>query len=331
VADWDSDGQKDLLVGEADGYIRIYINTGTDDNPLFDGYFRLQVKESDFESNRYSAPLVIDWNNDGKKDVLSGEYYGKVHLLINSGSNENPLFTGSSLIMDGASELKAGHNSNPAVTDWNGDGKKDLLVGNADGTVYYYENRGTDSAPQFDGSVLLDAGGTTFFGPRWSRLALCDWDNDGVTDILSGFEDELGYPEAGVNFFHALGLLSIDENTLSRSAGGTIEFAIDGGALHAGRSYRLFCTASGIGPGLPLPGGATLPLNPDPVFRFVATHSHHPALVDFSGTLDGQGKALCFLNATRIPLDEDTVLHFAFSTAAPWDLQSNAASVEVVP
>lgn len=39
VYDWDGNGTKDLLVGQLDlGKIRFYGNTGTNNNPVFNGY-----------------------------------------------------------------------------------------------------------------------------------------------------------------------------------------------------------------------------------------------------------------------------------------------------
>ena len=35
VVDWDDDMRKDLLVGVSNGTIRIYLNTGTDEDPVF--------------------------------------------------------------------------------------------------------------------------------------------------------------------------------------------------------------------------------------------------------------------------------------------------------
>ena len=48
----------------------------------------------------------------------------------------------------------------PCVTDWNGDGRKDLLVGQfMNGQIRLYLNTGTDAAPEFRDSVFLKAGG----------------------------------------------------------------------------------------------------------------------------------------------------------------------------
>lgn len=51
VADWDSDGKKDLLIGHNyidsnkanHGHVRFYRNTGTDPAPVFDGHTNIEV------------------------------------------------------------------------------------------------------------------------------------------------------------------------------------------------------------------------------------------------------------------------------------------------
>jgi hypothetical protein len=48
----------------------------------------------------------------------------------------------------------------PCVADWNGDGKKDLLVGTfMNAEIRLYINQGTDAAPEFKDFVTMQAGG----------------------------------------------------------------------------------------------------------------------------------------------------------------------------
>jgi len=48
----------------------------------------------------------------------------------------------------------------PCVCDWNGDGKKDLLVGQfTSGAIRLYLNQGTDTEPVFGEFSFLQAGG----------------------------------------------------------------------------------------------------------------------------------------------------------------------------
>ena len=44
VCDWNSDGKKDLIVGQfSDGAIRLYLNEGTDKEPVFKEFSFLQA------------------------------------------------------------------------------------------------------------------------------------------------------------------------------------------------------------------------------------------------------------------------------------------------
>jgi len=41
----------------------------------------------------WSAPTTADWDNDGKKDLIVGQYSGgKVRLYINEGTDTSPVF-----------------------------------------------------------------------------------------------------------------------------------------------------------------------------------------------------------------------------------------------
>ncbi len=63
----------------------------------------LQVPRDGGGTNVYSVPCVVDWNEDGRKDLLVGcFYYGYIYLYLNSGTNNAPVFTtGSKLKADG--------------------------------------------------------------------------------------------------------------------------------------------------------------------------------------------------------------------------------------
>ena len=58
-----------------------------------------------------------------------------------------------------AIDVKVGHLV-PCVADWNGDGAKDLIVGQfSGGKIRLYLNRGSDAEPRFEDSTLMEAGG----------------------------------------------------------------------------------------------------------------------------------------------------------------------------
>jgi hypothetical protein len=56
-------------------------------------------------------------------------------------------------------DIKVGHLV-PCVSDWNNDGRKDLIVGQfSEGAIRLYLNQGTDAEPVFNDSSFLQAGG----------------------------------------------------------------------------------------------------------------------------------------------------------------------------
>jgi hypothetical protein len=64
-------------------------------------------------------------------------------------------------VLDGEKpiDVDIGHAA-PAIHDFDGDGKWDLLVGQfKDGKARIYHNKGTNSAPKFEGFEWLKAGG----------------------------------------------------------------------------------------------------------------------------------------------------------------------------
>jgi hypothetical protein len=54
----------------------------------------------------YTAPSVMDWNNDGKKDLLVGQFdSGYVWLFLNQGTDAQPAFTTGTQLRVGASVI----------------------------------------------------------------------------------------------------------------------------------------------------------------------------------------------------------------------------------
>lgn len=54
----------------------------------------------------YAAPLAVDWDGDGKKDLICGQFdYGMIRFYPNVGTNDNPLFSSYNYLLDGLSPL----------------------------------------------------------------------------------------------------------------------------------------------------------------------------------------------------------------------------------
>jgi hypothetical protein len=148
----------------------------------------------------YAFPCVADWNGDRRKDLLVGyQNAGKIALYLNSGTEVQPAFTNSTTLrawVPSATSTNWQEIVHPSpgcgapapwVCDFDGDGRRDLLVGaGADGTVWFYRNTNTDAAPILVQVGQLKVGtGVLSVGLR-SAPCVYDWDGDGLNDLLCG-------------------------------------------------------------------------------------------------------------------------------------------------
>jgi len=176
--DWNEDGKKDIITGSENGRVYVYINRGTNSQPVFGA-----PMETGVNGARYSVPYIIDWNNDGIKDMLTGARSGEVFVSINSGDNLHPMFGEAIQLNDG--DLDVGSFSSPAMVDWNGDGKKDLVVGNKNGKIFIFFNKGEDNAPTFSSKGIEALISVDNFAAPF----IVDWNSDGKFDVICGSGD----------------------------------------------------------------------------------------------------------------------------------------------
>ncbi len=198
VADWDGDGRQDLVVGLAGGGIQVFLNAGSDMAPVFSGSTPVMVGEPGAKAainlGARATIAVTDWNEDGRVDLVAGALDGQVRVYLNQAASGAPDFRAALLVNDGGVALDdASGRSSVAVIDLNGDGRKDLVLGNTAGEMRFFANVGTNAAPVFDGVVAIQAGGAAIdlAGTPRSRPFVGDFNADGTPDLLVGSEDGL--------------------------------------------------------------------------------------------------------------------------------------------
>ena len=88
IYDYDSDGLKDILVGEVSGHVYLLKNVGTGSNPVFKKSEKLYLKNGNALKYPGKGPrsrlFVTDWNDDGLDDIIVGGASGRVMLFMAS-------------------------------------------------------------------------------------------------------------------------------------------------------------------------------------------------------------------------------------------------------
>jgi hypothetical protein len=155
--DFTGNGQLDLIMGEgtyASNSIYRLVNKGNNGSPIFNEKFTTKIIKG--WGREHLTPQVVDWNNDGKPDIISGERQGYIDIFLNKGTDPaNPVFENPEPpgipphVQFGGTE-QLGILTTVAVGDLTGNKLPNLLISNPDDHLLYAVNKGKLGEPKFD-------------------------------------------------------------------------------------------------------------------------------------------------------------------------------------
>jgi hypothetical protein len=205
-ADFDGDGDLDLLCGEfLDGFT-YFENVGSRRAPQYSAGKRLKTAKGQALTMDLEmiVPIAFDWDRDGDYDLIVGDEDGRVALVENTGKlaeDRTPQFLEPRYFQQEADTLKCGALATPCGFDWDGDGDTDIVSGNTAGYIEFFENLSGPrvASPEWDAPRRLEVDGKPFramAGPngsiqgpaeaKWgyTTLTVADWNGDGLPDIV---------------------------------------------------------------------------------------------------------------------------------------------------
>ena len=229
VADWDGDGLKDIMVNTTRGEIVWCRNVGTRKRPSFDWPQPIVVEwngpqpemkygwRKPFGSKNLltqwrTTPYMIDWDGDGLVDLVMSDVDGVLSLFRRTRKDgklvllppERVFLTdeGKPMVFTGW-EGHGGIGGNTGrrkfcFLDWDGDGRLDIVM-NSQSVRFYRQVRNSSGKWYFkeEGDLIykMEKGARVpeKMAGHSSCPTACDFDGNGIPDLLIGTEDGCFY------------------------------------------------------------------------------------------------------------------------------------------
>lgn len=230
-------GHSDIIAG-GEGALYYYRFTGRftpAGAPVYQTPVPVLQQQADLYAGTLPSPSVVDWNGDGRPDIVAGNSEGFVLFFENTGTTESPRFLPGTRVLAGGREIQvqAGYAGSlqglqearwgylsPCVADWNDDGLPDILTGDITGNYLIYLNRGTATQPKLDPAHPLYCDGIDLHGMWRCRPAVGKIHGRTALALLDGDDHLHLYWRVDDYNVEDAGKLRLDDGRLIGASGG---------------------------------------------------------------------------------------------------------------
>ncbi|RZL14791.1 MAG: hypothetical protein EOO62_04515, partial [Hymenobacter sp.] len=183
ITDLDGDGRLDMLIGDYSGLMKRYEASTVGGTTFVADAGNMQadganIKADGTAANGTAKPLVFDLDGNGLLDFVVGSQLGAVtryeqtaRYSLTFTSKGNVTTNGTTAVNMGSTGNAEGGYAAPIITDINNDGRLDMLIGDANGTIYLYTQSQQTALSTSPLPVVLSA----FSGQATEGGSLLNW------------------------------------------------------------------------------------------------------------------------------------------------------------